>query len=198
MKNIFVTATSPGIVYKDLLIIGTRVTRVHRHTRHFVLMIFVTVNRNGSFIQYPSQGKRYDSWEDPEAYKAIGGANAWGGLSLDNKRGIAFAGTGSANYDFFGGMRKGNNLFANSVLALDAGTGKYIWHFQYIHHDVWDRDLPAPPVLVTVSKEGRKIDAVAVTTKTGYVFVFERETGKPVYDIIEKPVPTDSDLTGNN
>ncbi|HTE25892.1 outer membrane protein assembly factor BamB family protein [Flavitalea sp.] len=198
VKTLFVTATSPGIVYKDLLIMGTRVHEGSEaapgHIRAYDLR---TGKQKWMFHTIPEPGEKgHESWEDRDAYKAIGGANAWGGLSLDSKRGIVFAGTGSANYDFYGGMRKGNNLFANSVLALNAATGKYIWHFQYIHHDVWDRDLPAPPVLVTISKEDKKVDAVAVTTKTGNVFVFERENGKPVYDIIEKPVPTNSDLIG--
>jgi quinoprotein glucose dehydrogenase len=198
VKTLFVTATSPGIVYKDLLIIGTRVHEgpeaAPGHIRAYDIR---TGKQIWIFHTIPEPGEKgHESWEDPDAYKTIGGANAWGGLSLDAKRGIVFAGTGSANYDFYGGMRKGNNLFANSVLALDAATGKYIWHFQYIHHDVWDRDLPAPPVLITINKDGNKKDAVAITTKTGNVFVFDRENGKPVYDIVEKPVPTDSDLKG--
>ncbi|RYY30099.1 MAG: c-type cytochrome, partial [Chitinophagaceae bacterium] len=198
VKTLFVTATSPGIVYKDLLIMGTRVHEgaeaAPGHIRAFDLR---TGKQKWIFHTIPQPGEKgYESWEDPGAYKVIGGANAWGGLSLDKERGIVFAGTGSANYDFYGGMRKGDNLFANSVLALDAAGGKYIWHFQYIHHDVWDRDLPAPPVLVTINRDGKKKDAVAITTKTGNVFVFERENGKPVFDIIEKQVPTYTDLKG--
>jgi quinoprotein glucose dehydrogenase len=198
VKTLFVTATSPGIIYKDLLIIGTRVHEgpeaAPGHIRAYDIR---TGKQKWIFHTIPQPGEKgHESWEDPSAYKTIGGANAWGGISLDAKRGIAFTGTGSANYDFYGGMRKGNNLFANSVLALDAATGRYIWHFQYIHHDVWDRDLPAPPVLVTINKNGSKKDAVAITTKTGNVFIFERETGKPVYDIVEKPVPTETDLLG--
>lgn len=198
VKKLFVTATSPGIVYKDLLIIGTRVHEGSQaapgHIRAYDIR---TGKQKWIFHTIPWPGEKgFETWEDPNAYKYIGGANAWGGLTLDNKRGIVYGCTGSANYDFYGGKRKGNNLFANCVLALDAVTGKYVWHFQYIHHDVWDRDLPAPPVLVTINKEGKKIDAVAVTTKTGNVFVFDRENGKPVYDIVEKPVPTNSDLTG--
>src|SRR4029079_3879380 len=97
---------------------------------------------------------------------------------------------------FYGGKRRGDNLYANSLIALDAATGKKIWHFQTIHHDTWDHDLSSPPVLVTINKDGNKIDAVAITTKTGFVFVFERETGKPVYPIEERPVPTQSELAG--
>lgn len=115
---------------------------------------------------------------------------------MDNKRGIVFASTGSASYDWYGGKRLGNNLYANCLLALDAKTGKRLWHYQYIHHDVWDRDLSSPPALVTIYKDGRKIDAAVLTTKTGFVFLFERETGLPVYEIVEKPVPHKSDLAG--
>jgi quinoprotein glucose dehydrogenase len=198
VKTLFVTATSPGIVYKDLLIMGTRVHEgpeaAPGHIRAYDIR---TGQQKWIFHTIPEPGEKgHETWEDPNAYKAIGGANAWGGVSLDNKRGIVFTGTGSANYDFYGGMRKGNNLYANSVLALNAATGKYIWHFQYIHHDVWDRDLPAPPALVTINRDGKKTDAVAITTKTGNVFVFDRENGKPMYDIVERPVPTNSDLKG--
>lgn len=198
VKTLFVTATSPGIVFNDLLIMGTRVHEgpeaAPGHLRAYDIR---TGKQKWIFHTIPLPGEKgYETWDDPNAYKTIGGANAWGGLSLDKKRGIVFAGTGSANYDFYGGKRTGNNLFANSVLALDAATGKYIWHFQYLHHDVWDRDIPAPPVLVTLTREGNKIDAVVLTTKTGFVFVFERQTGKPVFDIVEKRVPVNTDLIG--
>ncbi len=198
VKDLFITATSPGIIYKDVIVMGSRVDEgaaaAPGHIRAFDVR---TGKRRWIFHTIPQPGEAgYETWDDPEAYKFIGGANAWSGFSLDEKRGILFAGTGSASYDFYGGKRLGNNLYANSVLALDANTGKRIWHFQYIHHDVWDRDFSSPPALVTVTKNGIKIDAVAITTKTGFVFVFDRETGKPVYDIVEKPVPTYSDLAG--
>ena len=108
---------------------------------------------------------------------------------MDKERKIVFACTGSANYDFYGGKRKGNNLFADCLLALDATTGRRIWHFQDIHHDVWDRDLPSAPALVTLNKDGHATDAVVITTKTGFVFVFERANGKPIYEIIEDRSP---------
>ncbi|MEO5682468.1 MAG: PQQ-binding-like beta-propeller repeat protein [Chitinophagaceae bacterium] len=197
-KDLFVSATSPGIIVNNLIVVGTRVSESPQaapgHIRAFDVN---TGKQEWIFHTIPQPGEYgYDSWEDPEAWKTIGGANAWGGFSLDKERGLLFACTGSANYDFYGGKRKGNNLFSDCVLALDAATGKRVWHFQYIHHDVWDRDLPAAPMLVTVEKEGKKIDAVAVATKTGFIFLFERATGKPVYDIIEKPVPAISDLAG--
>lgn len=198
VKTLFVTATSPGIVYKDLLILGTRVHEgpeaAPGHIRAYDIR---TGKQAWIFHTIPQPGEKgFETWEDPNAYKYIGGANAWGGLSLDQKRGFVFACTGSANYDFYGGKRKGNNLFANSVLALDAATGKYVWHFQYLHHDVWDRDLPSPPALVTVNKDGKGVDVAVVTTKTGNVFVLNRETGKPVFDVVEKSVPTNTDLAG--
>jgi quinoprotein glucose dehydrogenase len=117
-------------------------------------------------------------------------------LHLMKREGILFAPTGSSSYDFYGGKRRGQNLFANCLLALDAETGKRKWHFQFIHHDLWDWDLPAPPVLVTIEKDGKKIDAVAQTTKHGMVWLFERETGKPVYPINEMQVDTNTELIG--
>ena len=130
----------------------------------------------------------YETWP-PEAYKISGGANAWAGLSIDAKLGIVFAATGSASFDFYGSNRIGDNLFADCVLALDARTGKRIWHFQGIHHDVWDYDFPAAPSLVTVTRNGRKVEAVAQITKTGYVYVFDRRTGEPLFPIGSRKVP---------
>lgn len=198
VKDFFVTATSPPIIYNDLLIIGCRVDEGQRaapgHIRAFDTR---TGKRQWIFHTIPHPGEfGFDTWTDTSAYKYVGGANPWSGFSLDKKRGIVFACTGSASYDFFGGKRLGNNLFGNSVLALDAATGKRMWHFQSVHHDVWDRDIPSPPALITINKEGKKIDAVAVTTKSGFVFVFERETGKPVFGVEERPVPGNTDLTG--
>lgn len=192
VKDLFITATSPGIIYKDLYILGSRVDEgpaaAPGHIRAFdvrtgkLQWIFHTIPQPGEY--------GYETWEDPVAYKHIGGANSWSGFSLDEKRGILFAPTGSASFDFYGGKRRGQNLFANCLLALDAATGKRIWHFQFIHHDVWDWDTPCAPALVTIRKDGRTIDAVAQTTKHGMVWVFERETGKPVYPINEIPVDT--------
>ncbi|MGI8583691.1 MAG: PQQ-binding-like beta-propeller repeat protein, partial [Chitinophagaceae bacterium] len=200
VKDLFVTATSPGIIYKDLIIMGTRVDEgpvaAPGHIRAFDVR---TGKRKWIFHTIPFPGEAgYETWDNKEAYKHTGGANAWSGFSLDEDKGIVFAATGSASFDFYGGKRTGNNLFANCVLALDAATGKYIWHFQTIHHDVWDRDLPTAPILVTIKKNNKNIDAVAQVTKTGFVFLFERTTGKPVYPIEEKPVPVETDLVGEN
>jgi quinoprotein glucose dehydrogenase len=130
-----------------------------------------------------------DSWKDR------GAVNAWGGFSIDMKRGLVFAGLGSAAFDFYGGDRRGTNLFANCTIALDAKTGTRVWHFQTLHHDLWDHDLPVYPNLITVTHGGKKVDAVAQVTKTGYVFLFDRETGKPLFAVQEKTVPP-SDVPG--
>ena len=114
-------------------------------------------------------------------------------MSLDEARGIVYIPTGSAAFDFWGGNRKGANLFANCILALNAQTGERIWHYQTVHHDLWDRDLPAPPNLITVTHKGKKIDAVAQITKSGFVFLLDRETGEPLFPVEERPVPA-SDL----
>ncbi|MEO6931070.1 MAG: PQQ-binding-like beta-propeller repeat protein, partial [Chitinophagaceae bacterium] len=198
VANLYVTSTSPGIIYKDLLVVGTRVNEANPaapgHVRAYdtktgeIRWIFHTIPQPGE--------KGYETWDDPLAYTFTGGANVWSGFSLDEKRKLLFACTGSASFDFYGGKRKGNNLFANCVLALDAETGKLKWHYQVIHHDVWDRDIPSAPVLISIDANGTKKDAVAITTKHGFVFVLDRETGKPVYQIDEAPVPAVSDLQG--
>ncbi len=193
----FVVANTPGVVFEDLYILGSRVDEdwgaAPGHIRAFdvrtgkVRWVFHTIPQPGEF--------GYDTWEDPEAWKSAGGANSWAGMALDEEEGIVYIPTGSASYDFWGGNRKGANLFANCLLALDANTGKRIWHFQTIHHDLWDRDLPAPPNLITVTHNSKKIKAVAQVTKTGYVFLFDRKTGEPLFPIEELPVPP-SDLAG--
>lgn len=198
VKDLYVAATSPGIIYKDLYILGSRVDEgpaaAPGHIRAFdartgkIRWMFHTIPQPGEY--------GYDTWEDSVAYKHIGGANSWSGFSLDEERGILFAPTGSASFDFYGAKRKGSNLFANCLLALDAATGKRRWHFQFIHHDLWDWDLPTPPVLVTLNIKGKKTDAVAQITKHGMVYVFDRETGTPVYPIEEIPVDTVSTLPG--
>jgi quinoprotein glucose dehydrogenase len=136
----------------------------------------------------------YDTWPK-DAWKYAGGANCWGGMSLDEKRGMVFLGTGSPSYDFYGADRKGINLFGNCIIALDASSGKRKWHFQTIHHDLWDYDLPSPPNLVKVELNGKTIDAVAQTSKVGFLYILDRETGEPLFPIEERPVPA-SDVPG--
>jgi len=198
VADLFVTASSPPIIYGDIMIMGTRVDEgSHAAPGHIRAYNVRTGKQLWIFHTIPHPGEPgYETWEDPNAYKFIGGANVWSGFSLDEKRGIVYGCTGSASYDWYGGNRLGNNLYADCLLALDAKTGKLIWHFQDIHHDVWDKDIPSAPALVTIKKDGKDIEAVAITTKTGFIFTFDRVTGKPVYDIVEKPVPTFTDLAG--
>ena len=124
-----------------------------------------------------------------EAYKLAGGANAWAGVTVDPALAMVFAATGSASFDFYGANRHGDNLFADTVLALDARTGRRVWHFQGIKHDVWDWDFPAPPKLVTVTRNGRPVEAVAQVTKYGYIFVLDRRTGESLFPIEDRKVP---------
>ena len=192
-----VSLNTPGIVYKDLIIMGGRVSETAEaapgHIRAFDVR---TGKRKWIFHTIPQPGEPgYDTWQDTASYKKVGGANNWSGMSLDEKRGIVYIPLGSAAYDFYGGNRKGQNLYANSLLALDAATGKYIWHYQTVHHDIWDRDLPANPNLLTINHNGKQIDAVAQIAKSGFVFMFDRTNGKPIFPINEVPIPT-SDLPG--
>lgn len=198
VSDLIVVNTSPGVIYNDLLILGTRVDEnspaAPGHIRAYDVR---TGKMKWIFHTIPQPGEHgYDTWEDKNAYKYAGGANVWSGFSLDEKKGVIFAGTGSAAYDFYGGNRKGSNLFANCLLAIDANTGKRKWHFQFIHHDVWDKDLPTPPVLTSLERDGKSVDVVIQTTKNGQIFVFDRENGKPFFPIVETKVPTNSDLEG--
>jgi quinoprotein glucose dehydrogenase len=149
------------------------------------------------FHTVPHPGEAgHETWSG-DSWKNRGGANAWGGLSVDVERGLVFAGLGSAAFDFYGGDRHGENLFANCVVALNAKDGTRVWHYQTLRHDLWDHDLPTYPNLVTVTHDGRRVDAVAQVTKTGYVFLLDRETGTPLFEIEEKPVPS-SDVPGEH
>jgi quinoprotein glucose dehydrogenase len=197
-SKLYVAMTSPGIIYKDMIIVGCRVSEEADAAPGFIRAYDVhSGNLRWIFHTIPQPGEfGYDSWDDKDAWKHIGGVNAWSGFSLDEKNGILFAPLGSASYDFYGGRRTGNNLFANCVLALDAATGKRIWHFQTVHHDVWDRDLPTAPVLVSLKKDGKTIDAIAQTTKSAFIFLFNRKTGESIYPIHETPVPNQSELAG--
>lgn len=198
VSDLFVVSTSPGMVYKNLLIVGTRVHEsppaAPGHIRAYdvrtgkQVWIFHTIPQPGQF--------GHDTWDDPNAWKYTGGANVWSGFALDEEKGILYAPTGSAASDFYGGTRTGMNLFANCLLALDAETGERLWHFQFMHHDLWDKDLPAPPVLGKLFRQGKPIDAVIQTTKNGMVFAFERTTGEPLFEVEEIAVDTVSDLPG--
>jgi quinoprotein glucose dehydrogenase len=187
---------TPGIIYNDLYIVGGRLSEGAAHIPGHIRAYDVrTGEMKWIFHTIPHPGEEgYETWPK-DAYLKSGGVNSWSGFSLDKERGIVYAPTGSASFDFYGGDRIGANLFANCIIALDAKTGKRIWHYQTIHHDIWDRDLPSPPNLMTIEKDGEKIDVVAQITKSGYLFVLNRETGEPIYPIEERPIPQ-SDLDG--
>ena len=182
--------TSPGVIYNDMIIVGSSMGETYNdmpgNIRAYdvntgkLKWVFNTIPRPGEF--------GYDTWPK-ENYKQAAGCNAWSGLSIDRKRGMLFAATGSPGFDFHGGNRKGANLFANSVIALDAATGKYKWHFQVSHHDMWDYDLPTPPILITIKKDGKPVDAVVQLSKQGWIMVFNRDNGKPLFPIEERSVP---------
>ena len=182
--------TTPGIIYRDLLIVGGRAGEGTGASPGDIRAYDVRTGvLRWSFHTIPRPDETgYDTWSET-SWRVNGGANNWAGMALDESRGVVFVPTGSAAPDFHGADRIGDNLFANCLLALDAATGRRIWHFQAVHHDIWDRDFPSPPALVTVRRDGRQIDAVAQTTKHGYVFVLDRETGAPLFPVDEKPVP---------
>jgi quinoprotein glucose dehydrogenase len=183
-------------VYRDLLIVGGRLPealpaapgdiRAYDVRTGALRWSFHTIPRPGEF--------GYDTWP-ADAWKYTGAANNWAGMALDEKRGILYAPTGSAASDFYGADRLGDNLFANCLLALNAATGERLWHFQAVRHDIWDRDFPSPPTLVSVKRDGRTIDAVAQTSKQGWVYLFDRVTGKPLFPIEPRGYPA-SELPG--
>ncbi|NJB71457.1 quinoprotein glucose dehydrogenase [Saonia flava] len=195
-KDKFIVSNTPGTVFKDLIIMPTRVSEnagaAPGDIRAFNVL---TGDVEWAFhtIPYPDEPGS-ETWENKNARtdEFIGGANNWAGMSLDEETGIVYVPTGTASPDFYGWLRLGSNLYSNCLLALDASTGKLLWHYQFTHHDLWDRDLPAPPNLITVNHDGVKIKAVAQVTKQGYVYLFDRKTGKPLFDIEERPVPASS------
>ena len=196
VERVTVSASTPGAIFEDMLILGSSVPETlpgtPGHIRAFdtatgkLRWIFHTIPQPGEF--------GYDSWPK-DAYQLSGGANAWAGVTVDSANAMVFAATGSASFDFYGVNRHGDNLFANCVLALDARTGKRVWHFQGIKHDIWDWDFPAAPNLVTVSRNGRRVDAVSQITKNGYVFVLDRKTGAPLFPV-EQRRALESDVDG--
>ena len=181
---------TPGVTYKDVVIVGglggKGAVRAYDVRTGEQRWIFHLIPRPGEV--------GYDTWPK-DAWKTATGLMPWCGQSLDEKRGIVYVATKTAEPDFYGGQRHGKNLFANSLLALNAATGERIWHFQIVHHDLLDKDLPCAPVLLTVNHRGKQIDAVAQGTKHGLLFVFDRVTGKPLWPVEERPVPQ-SDLVG--
>jgi quinoprotein glucose dehydrogenase len=191
-----IAMTTPGTIYHDLIIVGGREPETSPAPPGDIRAFDV---HSGAlrwiFHTIPHPGEPgYETWP-PDAWKTAGSANNWAGMTLDDQRGILYVPTGSAVPDFYGAGRIGNDLFADTLLALDAATGKLLWHFQGVHHDLWDRDFPSPPALVTVQRNGRAVDAVAQTSKQGWVFLFDRVTGAPLFPIEERSYPA-SDVPG--
>jgi len=187
----YASSNTPGIVYKNTIILGSAVGEgpspgAPGHIRAYDVRtgeckwIFHTIPQPGEF--------GYESWSS-NSYKTNGGANNWSSFTLDTERGIVYFGTGSPSYDHWGGNRIGDNLFGNCIMALNAETGERVWHFQVVHHDLWDFDIPCAPTLVTLEKDGKKIDALAQPTKMGHLFVLDRDNGHPIFPVTEKEVP---------
>jgi len=194
----FVISNTPGTVYEDLIIMPIRVSESTDALPGNIQAFNIRTGELAwTFKTIPQPGDLGNDTWPPQAYQdtTLGAANNWSGMAVDRTRGIVFVPTGSPAFDFFGGNRHGDNLFANTLLALNARTGERIWHFQMVHHDILDRDAPAPPNLVTVMHDGKKTDAVAQVTKHGFVFLFDRETGDPLFPIEEIPTPP-SDIPG--
>jgi quinoprotein glucose dehydrogenase len=191
-----VRLTTPGVVYRDLVIIGGRVSEGLPASPGDVRAYDARTGRlRWSFHTIPHPGEfGHETWSK-DSWRVNGGANSWAGMALDVRRGLVYVPTGSASADFYGANRIGDNLFANSLIALDAATGERRWHFQIVRHDIWDRDLPSPPTLLTIRRNGQPIDAVVQNTKHGFVFVFDRETGRPVFPLESRAYPA-SDVSG--
>jgi quinoprotein glucose dehydrogenase len=196
VDRLSVSASTPGAIFEDLIILGSSVPETLPGSPGDIRAFDVRTGRlRWTFHTIPRAGEfGADTW--PDAGNTLsGGANAWAGVTVDAKNALVFAATGSASFDFYGVNRHGDNLFANCVLALDARTGKRVWHFQAIKHDLWDWDFPAAPSLVTVTRNGRPVEAVAQITKTGFVFVFDRLKGTPLFPIEYRKVRA-SDVDG--
>ena len=188
---------TPGRVFENLLILGSATNQEYASAPGDIRAFDV---RTGALVwtfhTVPRPGELgYDTWPK-DAWKTIGGANNWGEQSIDVKRGIVYVPTGSPKYNFYGGNRPGDNLFGDCILALDARTGKRLWHFQTVHHDIWDLDNNSAPQLTTIRHNGRAVDVVAVASKTGYLYVFDRVTGQPIWPIVERPVPQGTSVPG--
>jgi len=191
-KNKFVISNTPGTVFKDLIVMPLRLSEgAGAPPGDIIAFNVITGDVEWVFHTLPEKGEEgYETWsKNPRESATIGAANNWAGMAVDEENEIIYVPTGSAAPDFFGGDRLGSNLYANCLLALDANTGKRLWHFQFTHHDIWDRDPPAPPNLLMVERDGKKIPAVAQVTKQGYVYVFHRMTGETLFDIEEVQMP---------
>lgn len=191
VSKLSVNASSPGVIYKNTLILGSSMTeRGDAAPGHIRAFDVITGKLAWVFHTIPQPGELgYDTWPK-NAYKNIGAANSWSGMTLDEKRGVVYFGTGSPASDFYGGAREGSNLFSDCIMALDAATGKMKWYYQTTHHDLWDRDHPCPPNLTTIKHNGKKIDVVVQATKDGLVYVLDRDSGTSIFPVEERPVPT--------
>jgi quinoprotein glucose dehydrogenase len=191
-----IQSNTPGRIYKNLLLLGSAPGEGYLSAPGTLRAYDVVTGRLAwAFHTIPQPGEAgYETWPK-DAWRYAGAANTWGEISVDAARGIAYFPTGSPTYDYYGADRVGSNLYANSLLALDADTGKRLWHFQMVHHDLWDYDVVSAPQLITVRHDGRTVDAVAQATKQGFLFVFDRVTGQPLWPIEERPIPK-SDMPG--
>ena len=190
---------TPGRVFENLIVMGSATNQEYASAPGDIRAFDVRTGRLvWTFHTVPRPGEYgYETWP-PDAWKTVGGANNWGEQSIDEKRGIVFVPTGSPKYNFYGGDRKGDNLFGDCLIALDVRTGKRLWHFQTVHHDIWDLDNNSAPQLTTIRRNGRTIDVVAMASKTGYLYVFDRATGEPIWPIEERPVPQKSEIPGES
>lgn len=194
-------STSPGVVYGNLVIVGSRIPDRLQYTNDPPGSVQAFDVRTGKrawiFHTIPQSANEFgaDTWGN-NSWKTVGHANVWGALALDERRGLVFAASSTMSGDYWGGQRPGANLFSETLLCLDAKTGKRVWHFQAVHHGIWDYDFASPPNLVTINVDGRQIDAVAQLSKQGFLYVFDRVTGQPVWPIEERPVDTKSEIPG--
>ena len=194
------TQSSPPVIYKDLVILGSQIpdrVQIADPVGHVQAINARTGKRAWVFSVIPQSSKdpAAASW-DGESWRVTGHGNVWAPMALDEARGLLYLPTTTPGSDFYGGKRPGANLYAESLVCLDANTGQVKWHFQTVHHGLWDWDIPAQPNLVTITVDGKRIDAVAQVTKRGDTFVFDRVTGRPIWPIVERPVDTTSDVPG--
>ncbi len=191
VSNLYVAATTPGIIYKNILIIGSAVSEGGDAAPGYIRGFDVISGKlKWVFHTIPEPGEPgYETWPK-DANKKVGAANNWSGLTVDEKRGVVYLGTGSPGSDFYGGERAGINLFSDCILALDAASGKLNWYYQIIHHDLWDRDIPCPPNLATIVHEGKRTEVVVQATKDGLIYVLDRDSGKSIFPVEEKKVPS--------
>lgn len=194
--TVSITLTTPGVLYKDLLIVGGRMPEALPAAPGDIRAYDVRTGKlHWSFHTIPHPGEfGYETWPK-DGWTYSGAANNWPGMAVDAQRGIVFVPTGSSATDFYGADRLGDNLFSDSLIALNASTGERLWHFQAVKHDIWDRDFPSPPTLVTVNRNGKKVDAVAQTSKQGWLYLFDRVTGEPLFPMESRPFPP-SDAPG--